>query len=44
MRVLDRDVGAELEIQEVVRERGGLDAAEGLQDDFFAVDGGCVRV
>lgn len=44
VRVLDRDLGAELEVEEVVRERGGLDAAEGLQDDFFAVDGGRVLV
>lgn len=44
VRVLDRDLGAELEVQEIRCEGGGLDAAEGLEDDFFAVDGGRVGV
>lgn len=44
VRVLHGDLVAELEVEEVAREDGRLDAAEGLQDDFFAVDAGGVRV
>lgn len=41
MQILHGDFIRELEVQEILREVGGLHAAHGLQADFAAVDGGC---